>query len=384
MRTILLTIFWSTALLPFMCYFGYPGILYLLGKIFPFNPVKKSIFPSVSLIIPAYNEEKNIAKKVENTLSLEYPSEKVEILVGSDGSTDQTAEIMGNLMSERVRFFDFKENRGKTAVQNDLVSHSHGDILIFTDAASFLHPKAIKKIVRNFADPRIGCVAGRMRFVNTDKTLTTQSQGLYWRYETKIRSMESKLGRLIGVDGPLYAVKRDFYIPLEHYIMSDFLTPLLVLKQAKKVIWEPEAIVDEDPTTRAHHEFATRRRIALRGFVALWTNRDLLNPFKYPGLASQISLHKLFRWLIGPAVLLNLAATVLLSTSVFFKFLLFIYTLFISAALAGYLLDHAKKKCRLLTLPYYFVLVNAAASMGFFDFLKKKQATKWVPVREPE
>lgn len=351
---------------------------------FPFSPKRKEIFPQVSVIIPAYNEENSIEKKVRNTLELEYPQDKMEILVGSDGSTDKTSEIMSNLSNNKIRFFDFKQNRGKTAVQNDLVKESKGEILVFTDAASFLSPDSLKKIVRDFADPRIGCVGGKMLFVDLDRNLTTKSQGIYWRYESKLRELESRIGSLIGVDGPLYAVKREYYLPLESHIISDLLTPLLVLEQGKKVILEPEALVFEDPTHESTQEFKTRRRITVRGLVGLANYPRLLNPFRHLLLSFQIFLHKIIRWLVGPLMLINLLSTICLSYSGLraFRFLLVLYMLFFMGAGFGWITEHLGIKSRILTIPYYFTLVNLAAMMGVIDFLKKKQAVTWTPVRK--
>ena len=253
-------------------------------------------------------------------------------------------------------------NRGKTAVQNDLVMHSRGEILVFTDAASFLPAIALRKLVRRFADDRVGCVAGKLRYVQTDRNLTTHSQGLYWRYEVKLRELESQLGHLIGVDGPLYGVRRANYVPLSPQIISDLMTPLLVLKQGKRVVLEPEALVDEDPTINTGHEFKTRRRIALRGLVGLSGFKGLLNVFKTPLLTLQLVFHKLLRWLIGLLVLINLCSCVALSSHWFFKAMLVLYFLLFSAAAFGYIAERFGFALKLFSVPYYFVLVNTAAT----------------------
>ncbi|MDY6838691.1 MAG: glycosyltransferase family 2 protein [Thermodesulfobacteriota bacterium] len=352
-----------------------------MGKFVSHSTQHRDIRPEVSIIIPAHNESKSIEQKLENTLSLNYPRDKMEILVGSDGSTDETADLAAQFSDRGVKTIRFMENRGKTEVQNDLVEHSSAEILIFTDAASFLHPNALNMIVRNFADKRIGCVAGRMRFIGTDTNLTTKSQGLYWRYEVIIKNMESKLGRLIGVDGPLYAVRRDCYVPLASHIISDLITPLLVLSQGKRVIWEPQAIVDEDPTHTSSEEFATRRRITLRGLVGLLANSQLMNPFKYPGLTFQIFFHKVLRWCVGITFILNVLACLALSTHWIFKCILVFYCTFFTAAAIGWLTERLSIRQKLFTVPYYFSLVNIAATMGILDLLSRKKVTSWKPVR---
>ena len=381
MFLLFLIIFLSTAFLCSASYVLYPVIIWIIGKIRPFKAKAADIRPFVSIIIPAYNESKTIENKIKNTLALDYPQDKIEIFVGSDGSQDDTPNIVKRYETSGVKLFDFKINRGKTAVQNDLVKHSSGAILIFTDAASFLPADALRKLVRRFADDRVGCVAGKLRYVQTGRNLTTHSQGLYWRYEVKLRELESRLGHLIGVDGPLYAVRRENYVPLSPQIISDLMTPLLVLKQGKRVVLEPEALVDEDPTINTGQEFKTRRRIALRGLVGLNTFKGLLNGFKTPLLTLQLLFHKLLRWLIGLLVLLNLVSCVALSSHWFFKAMLVLYFLLFSAAALGYISERLGFAVKFFSVPYYFVLVNTAATFGVFDFLRKKQVVSWKPIR---
>jgi len=363
-------------------YVLYPAVAWLIGHFFRLRVRKDSIEPTVSILIPAYNEERNIAQKIENTLRLDYPRDKTEILVGTDGASDRTAEIVRGFTEKGVRLMEFVDNRGKTAVQNDLVKASTGEILIFTDAASFLSGDAVRKIVRNFADERIGCVAGMMRFVDTDHNITTESQGLYWKYESGLREIESRLGRLIGVDGPLYAVRRSYYAFLDGHIISDLMTPLLVLEQGGKVVLETEAVVDENPTTKTAHEFNTRRRITLRGLVGISEFRRMLNPLVYPLLAAQIFFHKLLRWFIGPLVVFNFLSCLFLLNYWMFQAMAVLYGLFAVMAFLGWGAARLGVRVnKVFTVPYYFGLVNFAATMGIIDFFRKKQAVRWKPVR---
>jgi len=384
MQTFLFLIFLLSMLLCCVTYFLFPLALILTGKFFKFNIHKKEITPFVSIIISAYNEEKDIAAKIKNTLALDYPEDKFEILIGSDGSQDNTASIVKPFCNKQLKFYNFKENRGKTSVQNDLVNASKADILIFTDAACFLPKNSIKKMVRNFADNRVGCVAGKLRFVDTDRNLITQSQGLYWRYEVMIRKFESNLGSLIGVDGPLYAVRKKYYIPLEPEIISDLMTPLLILHQGQKVILEPEAFVDEKPTQQSKDEFSTRRRIILRGMTGIFSYKNILNPVKHPIISLQIFTHKILRWFVGPLILLNVFALTGLLVFNYFpaKLLLPLYFLFFISAFFGLIFEKMGKKIKILTIPFYFCLVNLAATFGIVDFFRKKQAITWNTVRD--
>jgi biofilm PGA synthesis N-glycosyltransferase PgaC len=381
MFTFFLIVYFLTLFLCLSSYAFYPMAIWGVGRMFSFRPRQGGIIPCVSIIIPAHNEAKSIEHKIENVLGLEYPKNKVEVLVGSDGSSDGTSTLVRKYAGRGVRLVNFETNRGKTAVQNDLVRESKGEVLIFTDAASFFRPDAIHKIVRKFADDRVGCVAGRMRFVETSPNLTTQSQGLYWNYELKIRELESNLGSLIGVDGPLYAVRRECYVPLGDNVISDFLTPLLVLEQGRRVVLEPEALVDEFPTVNAGQEFTTRRRITLRGLVGLCAYTKLLNPLRHPSLAFQLFFHKVLRWFVGPLAIFNILACYTLSSHWFFKFILLGYLLFFLAAVVGWLTEPLGIKAKVLIVPYYFCLVNLAATMGIIDFLRKRQAITWEPVR---
>jgi biofilm PGA synthesis N-glycosyltransferase PgaC len=376
-----LIIYLTTAFLCAASFFIYPFVIWIIGIICPFKVRTAEIRPFVSILISAYNESKHIEKKIENTLALDYPPDKMEILIGSDGSQDETAALVKKYEKHGLQLFDFQANRGKTAVQNDLVTRSRGEILIFTDAASFLTADTIQKIVANFNDERVGCVAGRMRFINTDQNLTTKSQGLYWQYESKLRNLESRVGSLIGVDGPLYAIRRRCYVPLAHNVISDLLTPLLILENGSKVVLETEARVDEAPTVNAGQEFATRRRITLRGLVGIRSCARLLNPIKHPFLAFQIIFHKIVRWFTGLLLMLNLLACAAISDFWLFKIILIVYLLFMAAAVFGWFGARNGIKMRLFSVPYYFSLVNLAATIGVIDFLMNKQAATWQTVR---
>jgi cellulose synthase/poly-beta-1,6-N-acetylglucosamine synthase-like glycosyltransferase len=376
-----LFLFLASILLILSTYAFYPLLLLAGSRFFSCRTEKKDVQPTVSVIIAACNEGKDIARKLENTLELEYPPRSLEILVGSDGSTDRTAEIAREFEPRGVRVFDFPENRGKTAVQNDLVAAAGGEILVFTDAASFLNQASIIKLVRNFSDQRVGCVAGKMRFVGTAGNMTTRSQGLYWRYEVGIRELESRLGSLIGVDGPLYAVRRECYVPLHPRIISDLVTPLLVREMGRRVVLEEEAVVDEEPTRGPGQESATRRRITLRGLVGLAAHGSLLNPLRHFWLTFQLVFHKLLRWFVGLLLLLNLLACAALCGQRFFMLMLAGHAVFYLLGGLGWAAAKAGVQAKALSVPYYFCLVNIAATRGIVDFLLRKEAVSWKPVR---
>lgn len=376
-----LVLFWLTFFLCCATYVGYPLAILFWGFVRPFQVRKENKIQRVTVIISAFNEERHIIEKIKNTLALDYPREAMEIIVGSDGSSDKTVELAREFEKDGVKILAFTTNRGKTSVQNDAVAASSGSILVFTDAASFLGADALSNIVHNFADERVGCVAGRLRFVGTDQNLTTNSQGLYWRYEVKVREMESALGRVIGVDGPLYAIRRENYVFLGPEIISDLVSPLLVLAHGKQVVLEPNAVVDEDPTEHPGQEFKTRRRITLRALTGIATHNALINPLRQPGVAVQLFFHKLLRWFVGPFCVVNWLCAVMLAQSTFYGTVSLAYGFLLILAAMGLVADRMGVRARALTVPYYFVLVNAAATMGIIDFLKGRSAVSWNPVR---
>ena len=375
-------LFWGSIFLIFFSYFIYPAILIGLKWIIRFRPQKQDHFPPISIIISAFNEEKHIGEKIENTLSLDYPTDKFEILIGSDGSLDRTADIVQSYKDSRIRFFNYPENRGKTAVQNDLVQESRNPILIFTDAASFLTPDTLQKLTQHFADERIGCVAGKMIFTDTQQNLNTASQGLYWNYETALRNLESSLGSMIGVDGPLYAVRKETFTAVPPHVISDLMVPLLVSQHGRRVVLEPEALVFEAPTFNAQQEFKTRRRVTLRGLIGIFSYPSLLNPIKHPLLSFQIISHKLLRWMVGLLGIVNFLSCISLANISFFFYIFLIYLLFLSLAAIGAVAAKYQINAKVTRIPYYFCLVNTAALFGTIDFLLGKKASTWNTVRK--
>ena len=373
-------VFWFCFLLTGYVYFLYPIILTRLSRFVARNYTKSRITPPISIIISAYNEERSIARKIENTLSLDYPPELVEIIVGSDGSRDRTEEIVKSYRERGVRLLAFPENRGKTVVQNDCVREASHEIIVFMDAASMCERGALRKLVSNFADSRVGAVAGRVVFTRLEKNLTAESQGVYWSYEQILKKAEGSLGSLVGVDGPLYAIRKNLYTSLDSDMMSDFISPLLVIRSGHGVVYEPEAVTYEDPTARTGDEFNTRRRIVTRGFTSLARYPELINPARMPLLAWQIFSHKILRWMVGFYYLGMLVSSLLLATRRFF--LLAFGSLFAILCLSIYALRVQDVAGRWYAIPYYFVLVNLASVLGVIDYLRGRKVISWKPVRQ--
>lgn len=376
--------FWVFIGLIFYVYWGYPILLFVL-KYFCKIPeiITSPIFNKrISIIISAYNEEKCIASKIENILSLDYPEALVEIIVGSDGSTDRTNEIVSQYQQRNLKLFVFKKNRGKTAVQNDCVSKANGEIIIFMDAASLCNQTALKALVKHFEDEKIGCVAGRIIYTQKRGNIVEEGQGLYWKYEQILKRLEGKIGSLVGVDGPLYAIRTKAYIPLKPDIISDLVSPLLVLGQGYNVIFEPDAIAFEEATTNTHDEFNTRERVVLRGLAGLFNHLELFNFLRQPFLVFQLISHKILRWQIGFFFLGLIVTSIFLSkTDYRYEIFLYIIVLFCLLGILGFYLNKNGKKIIIFSIPYYFLLVNFAAIVGTLNYLMGKRIISWIPKR---
>lgn len=380
MHTLLLkVVFWLCFALIGYVYFLYPILVSRISKLAGREFSKLEITPGVTIIISAYNEERTIAAKIENTLSLDYPPELVEIIVGIDGSTDRTGEIARSYAGRGVRLMEFPVNRGKTSVQNDCIAEASHDIVVFMDAASLCEKDALRKLVANFADSRVGAVAGRVVYTRGPGNLTAQSQGMYWRYEQALRQAEGSLGSLVGVDGPLYAVRRELCAPLDQDMISDLVSPLLVIDKGHSVVYEPGAVTYEEPTISPASEFNTRRRIVTRGFTGLFRHPGLVDPRRRPLLAWQILSHKVLRWLVGLYYAGMLASSLLLVPR-----RLYLLAFLCLSAIPGislYTLITGESPKRWYAVPYYFVLVNLAALFGFIDYLRGRKVVSWKPVR---
>lgn len=375
-------IFWLSALELFYTYLGYPLLVYAVARIFPAKTASAAHEPRVTVLITAYNEEKDIREKIENTLALDYPKNKLEVIVASDGSTDATDLIVKEFESERVKLFRQEGRVGKTETQNNAVTHATGEIVLFSDATTIYRPDALRAVMHNFADPKVGCVAGKLIYVDDSNSAIGTSAKSYWSYETFLKENESEACSLIGVSGCMYAVRRSAYIPMYPEACSDFLICSIVYRQGLRSVYEPAAVCFEETNRQGDKEFQMRVRIISQTFTDLWRNREMLNPFRYGFYSIQLISHKLMRYLV-PYFLLSIfiSSAALALFSPFFQFILLLQTLFYLAGLASFLLHKWNRQLGLLALPFYFLLSNLAASAGLISFLKGNRYERWEPVR---
>lgn len=379
-------VFWLVFALTAYVYIGYPLAIMLLSKIRPAPPIAKAdITPSVSLVIAAYNEEQAIAEKLENSLAVDYPTDRLEIAVASDGSTDGTTDIVNGYEARGVNLIAADSNQGKSAVQNVTVAQAKGDILLFTDANVAIRRNAVRKLVQNFADRRVGCVVGQVTYVNTQDTTVGEGEGLYWRYELFLREKESKLGNFAMGSGPIMAIRRTLFQPLNPNVGEDLVLPIRAALSGYRVVYEPDAISEEvlfqhDPGSM----FRSKVRIISKDLQGLFLCRAILNPVKYPLHAWGLVSHKLLRWLMPYFLIVLLILNLLLLGRPLYDLLLATQTVFYALALTGYVWQRSAKAPRAFGVPFSFCLVNAAALVGVAWFAAGRTSGRWRPVREPQ
>ena len=375
------SLFWIVVVLVSYIYFGYPLILMVLSKIRPSKPVRRTdITPTVSLIIPAYNEAKVIAQKIQNSLALDYPKEGLEIIIASDGSTDGTDQIMRTFAKQGVKLVALHPNQGKSSAENQAVAEARGEILLFSDADVMLQAGAVSKIGRNFADESVGCVIGKITYLNENDTSVSEGECLYWRYELFLRNKESEVGNFAMGSG-IMALRWNLFKPLDPNVGEDFVLPMQTVMAGYRVIYEPEAI-SETILHQTKDMLRSKVRVISKDLRGLFLYQTILNPFRYPLYAWGLISHKLLRWLVPYFLITLFAANLLLLGQLIYNLALGLQVAFYLFALVGYLWQKKNKPPRLLTIPFFFCLVNLAALVGVARFLMGKKSGQWQPVRE--
>ena len=364
-------------------YFGYPLLLIFLSKLRPASSILKAdITPSVSLIIAAYNEEKVIAQKIENCFSLDYPSEKMDIIVASDGSTDTTNEIVRQYSNQDVKLIALENNQGKSTAQNQAMTNAVGEIILFTDANVMIQPTAVRKMVRNFGNKKVGCVVGKVTYLNEGDTSVSKGEGIYWRYELFLRKKENDFGNLAMGSGPIMAIRKELFKPLDPDVGEDFVLPMQAAIECHRVIYEPEAVSEEILFQESPDSmFKSKVRIISKDLRGLILNREILNPVRYPLYSWGLISHKLLRWLVPYFLVLLLIATIFLIHIPFYQVIFILQIIFYLSALTGYLWQRSGKPPFIFGIPFSFCLVNLAALVGVARFLVGKKSGQWEPVR---
>ena len=375
------TIFFASLVTIFYIYAGYPIVLWVM-KALKMNdlPRKHAIEPTVTILVPAYNEASCIQDTIMNKLSLEYPSDKFEVLVVSDGSTDGTDEIVRRIGSDKVRLLRQEPRAGKTAAINMAVPEANGEIIVFSDANSIYERDALKAMVSNFADERVGYVTGKMIYVKPDGLNMGDGCSLYMRYENVLRSLETSVGSVVGVNGGIDSIRKSLYKRMNPDQLPDFVLPLKVIEQGYRVVYEPEAILKEQSLKSSHDEYRMRVRVSLRALWALSDMRDLLNVRRYGLYSWQLFSHKHLRYLAYLFMLLAYVSNLfLVSIHPYYLYLFIAQSACYGAALTAFLFEKNGFRCGPLYMPYYFALINLASAHATYKFICRQKQVLWIP-----
>ena len=395
-------IFWLCIGLVIYTYIGYGALAWILVKIRKmigkeFKQYNDPTFlPNITLAIPAYNEMSCIEAKVKNTFSLDYPSEKMEILFVTEGSNDGTSEYIQSLKSvyPNLKMISGDVRRGKIEAMNIAIKSIRTPIVIFTDANTSLNNQVIRNIVRHFQDPNVGAVAGEKRIeIQGSEAAAGAGEGLYWKYESFLKKLDTQLYSVVGAAGELFAVRTHLFGEVEKdTLLDDFMVSLKVAANGFRVIYEPHAYASERPSFSIQDEMKRKIRIASGGFQSIARLGFLLNIFRYGLLSFQYISHRAMRWAVAPFCLpliffINL---VLLFTQPFSQNLS-IYWLFMGGqiifylmAIVGYNLENKKIRVKLLFVPFYFSFMNYCAIKGYFKYRSGVTSGIWEKVKRAE
>ena len=372
------TTFWISVVLLAYTYVGYPALAWARATLRPRPPRADRIEPEVTVILAVHNERERITGRIENLLAIDYPRDCLEILVGSDGSTDGTVERARAFEHDGVSVVAFGSRRGKPAILNDLVPKARGTIVVLGDARQRFDPDAIRALVGPFADPRVGVVSGELFLAaGEDGTPVGDGLGFYWRYEKFIRRHESGAASTPGATGAIYAIRRDLFQPLaEDTILDDVLIPLQIARRGYRVLLEPRARAWDRVAESGREEFTRKARTMAGKFQLFAREPWLLSPRGNPMWLQTVS--RIGLRLLAPLFLIAaLGASVLLRHDAFYAATLAAQLVFYLMALGGYLARHARRRIPLLSVPYVFCLLNWAIVVGLVRFVTGRQRVTW-------
>ncbi len=373
-------VFWSAVFLTAYPYLVYPLLMIALGRLKPRPVHARPAEPTVTVLIPAYNEADVIRQTLENKLSQNYPREKLQILVVSDQSDDGTDDIVREFSSQGVQLLRRERRQGKAAGLNEAVRHATGEILVFSDGNSLFHPDAIRNLVANFADPDVGYATGALGFFSAEAGLSGDGASAYVRFENWLWRAETLAGSSIGVNGGVDAIRRELYCDVPIQLITDFVLPLTVIAGGRRVVFEPRALSREAPNAELRSEFRMRVRVALRALQGLSYMRRLLNPVKYPLTAFCLVSHKLVRYMAFVFLALALGSNLSLALQQD------AYSLVLALHLGGYALGFSgiyavgpRWLQKLGVVPGYLLITYAAFAVGTYKFLRGESMATWRP-----
>ncbi len=373
-------LFWICTGLILYTYGFYPALIYAISKKFARRQpiyVESDDLPTISVLIAAHNEESIIEERIQNALALDYPRQKLEIVIASDGSDDRTVEIAERYADQNVRVMDYPQRRGKMTVLNVTVANLSSEIVILSDANTFFDASAARRLVSWFSDPEVGAVCGKL--VLSDRHTGQNMDGLYWRYETFIKKCEGKLGALLGANGAIYALRRIVYPAVPNdTLVDDFVIPLMAkLNTDCQIVYEPEAIAHEEIAPTIRDEFRRRARIGAGGYQAIGMLWKLLDP-RRGWVALSFLSHKVLRWLCPFFMIGMFVCSAILFHQMFYRVLLGGELAFLLLSIPLSRIPGRNLLVRVLRLVAMFTLMNSALFVGFFRWLRGRQTGIWV------
>lgn len=384
---VLLIVFWFCLFIVFYTYIGYGLLLFCLVKIkkslTPVHILSNTDFePPVTLFVAAYNEKDFIELKMQNIFSLDYPKEKIKNVWVTDGSDDGTPDLLRQY--PEVEVYHLPQRAGKIAAMNRGIQFIKTPIVIFSDGNTLLGRESIRRIVKLFDDPKVGCVSGEKRIFSKDTAAATE--GIYWKYESLLKRLDAQLYSVVGAAGELFAIRTHLFQRVEQdTLLDDFIVSLRIAQQGYTIQYDPDAYAIENPSANVREELKRKIRISAGGIQSIFRLKSLLNPFKFGWLSFQYISHRVLRWTLAPLGLLFLLLSNLIialqqgiiNFSKFYTLVFWIQVIFYLLALLGWYLEERKIKVKLLYIPYYFFIMNLAVYLGFFRFIKKQQSVNW-------
>ena len=379
----LATAFWISVFIVIYTYLLYPVILFtlvrakrLFGKK---SPKSDNYCPNVTLLIAAYNEEQHIKSKIENCLHLDYPRDKMEFLFVTDGSTDRTNEIIEQHPEVTLSYQSNRE--GKLAAVQRVLPKAKGDILVFSDANALLNKESIKNLVKHFQVESVGVVSGEKRILTRSADMASAAgEGMYWKYESKLKKWDYELYSAIGAAGELFAIRSSLFEPVpEDTIIEDFYLSMKIAQKGYIIAYERNAYAMEEPSDSIREELKRKIRIAAGGIQAVRRLDFLLNPFKFGVLTFQYISHRVLRWTLAPMVLplIFLTNLLLINQGLLYQLLFVHQVVFYGAAILGFLFERKHIRVKLLFIPYYFCMMNFAVYCGFKRYCFGSQSVRW-------
>jgi glycosyltransferase involved in cell wall biosynthesis len=361
----------------FYAYFGYPLSLHLLSPMMRKKVNKATFTPVATFIITAFNEEKRIRQKLENTLSLNYPKGLLQIIVASDGSSDRTNDIVREFAGAGVQLVEVVKRGGKENAQKEAVAYAEGEVIVFSDVATMIEPESLTRMVANFADPTVGSVSSVDRVIGKDGKPC--GEGFYVRYEMWLRGLESRVNSLVGLSGSFFAARKEVCRDFSGEMQSDFRTVLNSKRIGLRGVSDPDVVGYYSDVSDSSREFDRKIRTVLRGLTVFFKNPEFLNFFRYGLFSYQYLCHKLLRWLVPFALVVCFAANLLLSIdSRVFRYVLLLQIAFYAAGFWGW--RNRKGANRLLVkIPLYFITVNLAIAVAWWRYLQGSRMVMWTP-----